>query len=104
MCYLCFFFFSSVLVCASILINFHPVFLHIFQNKIVLDIGCGTGILSMFAAKSGAARVIGIECSNIVEYAKEIVEKNNLSDIVTILKGKVFKSTDNLLHLPLNLS
>uniref|UniRef100_A0A8D9B496 type I protein arginine methyltransferase n=1 Tax=Cacopsylla melanoneura TaxID=428564 RepID=A0A8D9B496_9HEMI len=62
---------------------------HLFKGKVVLDIGCGTGILSMFAAKSGAARVIGIECSNIVEYAKEIVEKNNLSDIVTILKGKV---------------
>ncbi|KAL1461910.1 hypothetical protein WDU94_013772, partial [Cyamophila willieti] len=62
---------------------------HLFKGKIVLDIGCGTGILSMFAAKSGAARVIGIECSNIVEYAKEIVQKNNLSDIVTILKGKV---------------
>lgn len=60
-----------------------------FQGKIVLDIGCGTGILSMFAAKSGAARVIGIECSNIVEYAKQIVEANHLSDVITIVKGKV---------------
>lgn len=43
----------------------------------------------MFAAKAGAARVIGIECSNIVEYAKQIVEANHLSDVVTIVKGKV---------------
>jgi protein arginine N-methyltransferase 1 len=66
---------------------------HLFKGKIVLDIGCGTGILSMFAAKAGAARVIGIECSNIVEYAKKIVEANQLSDIVTILKGKVEEVT-----------
>lgn len=59
------------------------------QGKIVLDIGCGTGILSMFAAKAGAARVIGVECSNIVEYAKQIVSDNNLDHIVTIIKGKV---------------
>lgn len=43
----------------------------------------------MFAAKSGAARVIGIECSNIVEYAKQIVTDNNLNHIITIIKGKV---------------
>lgn len=58
-----------------------------------MDIGCGTGILSMFAANAGAARVIGIECSNIVEYAKQIVNDNNLSDVVTIIKGKVEEVT-----------
>lgn len=43
----------------------------------------------MFAAKAGAAKVFGIDCSNIVEYAKQIVEANGLSDTVTIVKGKV---------------
>jgi len=60
-----------------------------FQDKIVLDIGCGTSILSMFAARAGAKRVFGIECSNIVEHAKTIVAANRLEDIVTIVKGKV---------------
>jgi protein arginine N-methyltransferase 1 len=55
----------------------------------VLDIGCGTGILSMFAAKAGASRVFGIDCSDIVNQAQEIVRQNNLEDIVSIIKGKV---------------
>ncbi|KAK9511298.1 hypothetical protein O3M35_005875 [Rhynocoris fuscipes] len=62
---------------------------HLFKDKIVLDVGCGTGILSMFAAKAGAKKVIGIECSNIVEYARRIVADNDLSHIITIVKGKV---------------
>lgn len=53
--------------------NYWPVL-----PQTVLDVGCGTGILSMFAAKAGAARVIGIEMSNIVEHAKKIITANNL--------------------------
>lgn len=61
----------------------------IFQGKIVLDIGCGTGILSIFAAKAGAKHVYGIEFADIADYAKEIVKENNLSSKITIIKAKV---------------
>jgi len=66
---------------------------HLFKNKVVLDVGCGTGILSMFAAKAGAAKVIGVDMSSIVEYARKIVEANNLSDKVEIIRGKVEEVT-----------
>lgn len=62
---------------------------HLFRGKVVMDIGCGTGILSMFAAKAGARQVIAVECSNIADYAKKIIEDNGLSDAITLIKGKV---------------
>ena len=38
-----------------------------FKDKIVLDVGCGTGILSIFAAKAGAKHVYGIDNAEIAD-------------------------------------
>lgn len=61
----------------------------LFKDKIVLDVGCGTGILSMFAAKAGAKHVYAIDMSNIIEKAREIVTLNGLDDKITLIQGKL---------------
>ena len=66
---------------------------HLFKGKVVLDIGCGPGILSMFAAKAGASKVIAIDCSNIIDYAQKIITDNHFADVITLVKGKVEEVT-----------
>jgi type II protein arginine methyltransferase len=52
----------------------------------VLDIGAGTGLLAMMAARAGAARVTSCEVNPaIAEAAAEIVAANGLSDRVAIV-------------------
>lgn len=43
----------------------------------------------MFAAKSGAKLVIGVDMSNIIDQAKEIVKINGFEGQVTLIKGKM---------------
>ncbi|CAF0747952.1 unnamed protein product [Didymodactylos carnosus] len=63
---------------------------HLFQDKVVLDVGSGTGILSMFAAKAGAKRVYGVDvCPNICKIANELVRYNCLQDVVQIINKQI---------------
>ncbi|CAN6204254.1 unnamed protein product [Urochloa humidicola] len=61
----------------------------LIKDKIVLDVGAGTGILSLFCAKAGAKHVYAIECSQMADMAKEIVNTNGYSNVITVIKGKV---------------
>lgn len=71
---------------------------HLFKDKVVLDIGCGTGILSLFAAKAGAKLVIGIECSDIIDLAGKIVQSQepDIRDRIILVKGRV----EDIVELP----
>ncbi|XP_013407254.1 histone-arginine methyltransferase CARMER isoform X2 [Lingula anatina] len=60
-----------------------------FNNKVVLDVGAGSGILSFFAVQAGARKVYGIEASSMAVHAKELVHQNKLSGKIVIVPGKV---------------
>jgi len=55
----------------------------------VLDVGTGSGILSIAAAQLGASEVWGLDIDGVaVESARENVKRNSVSDIVKIRKGR----------------
>lgn len=53
-----------------------------FKGKEVLDLGCGTSILSMFSAKAGAKTVVGVDMSSIIVQATDIVMENGLDGVI----------------------
>lgn len=56
----------------------------------LLDVGCGSGILSIGAALIGCGEVLGIEIDeNALAVAKENVELNNVASDVTLKKGNL---------------
>lgn len=60
-----------------------------FQDKVVLDVGTGSGILAIWAAQAGARAVYAIEATNMAVQARKVVEANGLSDVVTVIQSKV---------------
>ena len=57
----------------------------ITKNDFVLDIGTGSGILSLFAAKFRPKRVIACEASkNLFDIAKKVIEKNNSCQMIDL--------------------
>lgn len=62
---------------------------HLFKDKTILDIGCGIGLFSLFAAKAGAAKVIAVDCSKSALYARQIVYDNKYSGIIKVIHGRI---------------
>ena len=65
------------------------------KEKSFLELGCGSGIISLFAAKKGA-NVIATDINKIaLTYLEKNAAKNNLS--VTILESDLFENLENKL-------
>ncbi|CAF2070854.1 unnamed protein product [Rotaria magnacalcarata] len=63
---------------------------HLFENKVVLDVGCGSAILSMFAAKAGAKLVYAVDaCPKICKLAVELIKCNHLQETIQVINKPI---------------
>lgn len=60
-----------------------------FKGKVVLDVGAGTGVLSVWAAKAGARRVFAVEATGVASHAEALVKAQGLEGVVTVLRGRM---------------
>jgi putative methylase len=66
------------------------------ENKIIVDLGCGTGIFSVGAILTGSKQVIGIDTDkNVILTAKEYANKNNLNIEYKVIDVKKFHKKCN---------
>ena len=62
---------------------------HLIRDKVIMDVGAGTGILSLFAASVGAEKVYAVEASNTAILCKEIVQQNGFADKIEVIHSAV---------------
>jgi SAM-dependent methyltransferase len=65
--------------------------LEVKEGDVVIDVGCGTGILGIIAAKLGAAKVYGIDASpDVVEVAGANARAHGVADRMEFFQGDLF--------------
>ncbi len=63
------------------------------KGDVVLDLGCGTAILSLLAIRAGASRVYAIEEGEILEIAQAILKKNGLENRIKFIPRNSLRSS-----------
>jgi protein arginine N-methyltransferase 1 len=61
----------------------------VFRDKVVMDVGTGSGILAVWAAQAGARKVYAIEYTDMAKHAKTVMKANGVDHIVTVIQGAV---------------
>ncbi|KAM3860851.1 protein arginine N-methyltransferase 6 [Diretmus argenteus] len=59
------------------------------RGKVVLDVGAGTGVLSVFCVQAGARKVYAVEACSIADQAVKIVKQNHMEDRIQVIRGTV---------------
>lgn len=56
-------------------------------GDIVVDVGAGTGVLSLLSVRAGAKKVYAIERGPLIEVARQLAKANGLAKKIRFLKG-----------------
>lgn len=56
-------------------------------GDVVLDLGTGTGVLALAAARAGASHVYAVEAGYIGQTAQALFEANGMADKITLISG-----------------
>ena len=60
-----------------------------FKGKVVLDLGAGTGVLSIWAAQAGAKHVYAVEATDVATHAEKMAEAHGFGSVITVLRGRM---------------
>ncbi|OIJ16158.1 ribosomal protein L11 methyltransferase [Anaerobacillus arseniciselenatis] len=70
------------------------------EKDYVIDVGTGTGVLSIAAAKLGAKEVLALDLDEVaVNSAKINVELNNVQDVVSVQQNNLLENIDEKANL-----
>lgn len=65
-------------------------FPHLVKKARVLELGCGTGAISMLLESRGAEHVTAIDCNeNIIELVRKSVAENNLQEKIDVIHDDI---------------
>lgn len=56
-------------------------------GETVIDVGTGSGLLAMLAAKAGAEKVFALDQSTVAAAARETVERNGMSKVIDVVNS-----------------
>nr|KAF6478375.1 protein arginine methyltransferase 2 [Molossus molossus] len=60
------------------------------KDKVILDVGCGTGIISLFCAHYAQPKAVyAVEASEMAQHTGQLVMQNGFADIITVFQQKV---------------
>jgi protein arginine N-methyltransferase 1 len=61
-------------------------------GDVVADLGCGVGVLGLFCLEAGAAKVVGIDSSDAIHLARDVMDRAGFADRYHCIAGSTFRT------------
>jgi hypothetical protein len=60
-------------------------------GAVVVDLGCGTGVLGLMCLQAGASRVVAIDSTQMIEVARETYQRAGMADRCEFIRNRSFR-------------